>query len=401
MKHLQKLAKKKRKIALLIRDGIFSTVLSLFTFYLLSLLFFNTSFFNPLSKALQDFSFLDVYYAERLGPKQNIDANIVLVNVEDKTRKELALALQKVLKSNPNVVGFDVILKAFEKTAADTLLAQLLNEKNVVSTNILQPDGSIVTNHPFFKKGRASGFANFNFDSKNSVVREFNGTYRSNGKLQSAFTVVLAKKYFSEKEWIANKMDTKISKVRVINYQGDLDHYLSFTIDELMKFKDEGLLRNKIVLFGYLGSPTNNNFDIEDKHYTPLNEITAGKSVPDMYGLVIHANILSMLTSDSFMYKVSSFWWGTLLFVLSFVASVYFIWLDTRLDISYRTVRKAVLFLFSIFFMWVTLLLFKKGIILKSATIIAVTVFSAGFVKYYKHLVRYIKTKRKFNSYIK
>lgn len=386
---------------LLIRDGFFSSVLSIFTCYLLSLLFFNTSFFNPLSKALEDFSFLDVYYAERLGPKQNIDTDIILINVEHKTRNELALALQKVLKSRPKVVGFDVILKAFEKTAADTVLAELLNQKNVVSTSMVQSDGSQVTNHPFFNTDGTSGFANFNFNSKSSVVREFTGINNLNGTIQNAFTVALAKKYFSEKDWNANKMEAKIAKARVINYQGGLDHYMNFTVDELMKLEDKVLLTNKIVLFGYLGAPTNNTFDIEDKHFTPLNKITAGKSVPDMYGLVIHANILNMLITNSFMYKISRFWRWTLLFLLSFLSSVYFIWLATRLKISYRTVRKAVLFAFSILFMWITLLLFQKGIVLKSAPIIAVTVFSAGFVKYYKHIVGYIKTKRNFDSYIK
>ena len=395
------MSKKKRKITLLFRDGFFNTVLSLLICYLLSLLFFSTSFFNPLSKALKDFSFLDVYYAERLDPKQNVDTHIILVNVAHKTRSELALALQKVLRSKPKVVGFDVILKEFEETSTDTLLAYLLNQKNVVATRIIQPDSSDISNHSFFNTGGTSGFANFNFDSNNSVIRDFNGVYNLNGKPQVAFTTALAKKYISAGVWKANGIETKVSKTRVINYQGGLNRYLNLTIDEILNLEDLSLLRGKAVLFGYLGSPTANHFDIEDKHFTPLNQITAGKSVPDMYGLVIHANILSMLIDNDFMYKVPQFWFLALLFLFSFMASIYFIWLDTRLKLSYRTVRKAVLFIFSVLFIWITLLLFKRGIILKSAPIIAVAVFSAGFVKYYKHLVGYIKTKRKFKSYIK
>lgn len=391
----------KSKIKLLLRDGLFSTVLSLFTCYLLSLLFFNTSFFSPLGKALKDFSFLDVYYAERLDQKQTIDTDVILINIEHKTRKELAVVLQKVLNARPKVIGFDVILKEFEKTAADTLLARLLNDKNVVSTYNIQPDSLKINNHPFFIKDGMLGFANFNFDTKNSVVREFNGIYNRNENLETSFTVELAKKYLSEEVWKANKIESKIVKARVINYNGGLDRYLNFTVDEIVKLEDLSLLRNKVVILGYLGFSTGNQFDIEDKHFTPLNKITAGKSVPDMYGAVIHANILSMLISDNFMYKVPRFWALVLMFLFSFIASTYFIWLDTRLKISYRTVRKAIVFVFSVLLVWITLLLFKNGIILKSAPIIAVAVFSAGFMKYYKHLVLYINTKRNFNSYLK
>lgn len=384
---------------LLLRDGLFSTILSLITCYLLSLLFFSTSFFNPLKKALEDFSFLDVYYAERLDQNHNVDRNIVLINVERKTRNEIALVLQKVLKAKPKVVGFDVILKEFEKTAADTLLAELLNNKNVVSTYTIASDYSKINNHHFFQKGGANGYANFNFDRKNSVIREFKGIKEVNQVQETSFMVEVAKNYHFKEFWIQNNMDSKLAKARVINYQGDLDRYVHLTIDEVMKIEDDGLLKDKAVLFGYLGTPTGNNFDVEDKHFTPLNKITSGKSVPDMNGVLIHANILSMLLSNKFMHKVSSFWSYLLMFVCSFLATIYFMWLDKRLSISFRTVRKAILFVFTVLLVWMTLFLFKNGIVLKSAPIIAVTVFSAGFNKYYKHITGYIKTKREFETF--
>lgn len=391
--------KKGKKIKLLFRDGFLSTVLSVFTCYLLSLLFFNTSFFNPIGKALKDFSFLDVYYTERLNQKQDIDTSIILVNIEHKTREELAIALQKVLKAKPKVLGFDVILKKFEKTETDTLLAKLLQRKNVVSAYILQPDSLNIENDPFFKTGTV-GYANFNFDTKNTVVRDFNGKVQLKGKLHNSFGTALAKKYLTKKDWQENRIEEKVSKARVINYQGNLDSYLNISVDEIMHIDDLSLLHGKIVLFGYLGAPTGSTFDIEDKHFTPLNPITAGKSIPDMHGLVIHANILSMLITNNFMYKVSNFWTLVLVFLFSFIATVYFMWLGNQLKISYRTARKVILFVFSVLVVLLTLILFKRGIVLKSAPIIAVTVFSSGFINYYKHIVKFIKTKRKFKTYV-
>ncbi|GAB5473391.1 MAG: hypothetical protein Mars2KO_14900 [Maribacter sp.] len=353
-----------------------------------------------MSKALQDFSFLDVYYAERLNEQELTDTKVILVNVEHKTRQELANALDKVIESRAKAIGFDVILREFEKTAADTLLAKLLKEDRVIATYIIGDDGEEIKSHTFFGENLTSGFANFSFDSSSSVIREFSGRYESKQDIKESLPVVLARQYLSPKEWSAREIDEKIAKPRVINYQGGLDHYLHLNIDDILYLENTDLLNDKIILFGYLGSPSGNSFDIEDKHFTPLNTTTAGKSIPDMYGATIHANIISMLISDRFMYKVPRLLELTLLFLFSFVASVYFIWLDRRLNISYRTVRKTVLFVFSILLVWITLLLFKRGIVFKSATIIAVAVFSAGFVKYYKHLVRYINTKRKFKSYL-
>jgi CHASE2 domain-containing sensor protein len=383
----------------LVRDGFFSTLLSLFVCYLVSLLFFNTSFFNPVSKAIQDFSFLDVYYSERLNKNEDINPEIVLINVEHKSRYEIGLVLEQVLAANPKVVGFDVILKESENAAGDTLLAKQLKSNKVVSSVVLSAD-KIIANHPFFTFENEPGFVNFNFDAQNTVIREFvSGTQQFNTNYES-FSTIITKTYLSKKDWVKFELKAKLQGSRVINYQGNLEDFMHFTIDDFMTLKSKSIIKDKIVLLGYLGTPTGNTFDVEDKHFTPLNETTSGKSVPDMYGLVIHANIISMIISDNFMYKAPVFWIILLTFLFSFLASIYFIWLDKRLKISYRTVRKTILFVFAIVLIWITLVLFKNGIVLKSAPIIAVTVFSAGFIKFYKHLVRYVQTKRTFKSYI-
>lgn len=363
-------------------------------------MFFNVSFFNPLNKALEDFSFLDVYYSEKLIENQGLDPNIILINIEDENRMAMALAMDALLEEKPKVVGFDVLLKAFEKTPEDTLLANVLSHKKVVSSYVLT-ESETVNNHTFFQANGLKGYVNFNFGYQDAVVREFMGFYKSKKQKHNAFAVQIAKKFMSKKDWKKNNIKQKLGSSRVINYVGDYEHFMHFTLSEFMDLSDKAIVKGKCVIFGYLGNPTGNKYDVEDKHFTPLNKVTAGKSVPDMYGMVVHANILSMIIADNFMYKISDFWLIALAFISSFLASIYFIWLDRRLKISYRTVRKAVLFVFAILMVWLTLILFKNGVVLKSAPIIAVTVFSAGFVKYYKHLIRYINTKRKFKSYLK
>lgn len=385
---------------ILLRDGFISTLLSLIVCYLLSLLFFNISFFDPVSKALRDFSFLDVYYAENLNRQNGVNPDIVLLNIEDNGRSEIALALEELLKANPKVVGFDVILKEFRATKEDSLLAQLLENDKIIGSVVLDATTNIA-NHPFFKLQNIPGYVNFNFDVENPVIRQFESSVQLHGTTYDSFSSIVAKSYLSKEKWEELDLDKKLKGSRVINYQGNLNHFIHFTLDDFMALEYKEIVANKIVLLGYLGTPTGSPFDVEDKHFTPLNKITAGKSIPDMYGMVVHANILSMILSNGFMYKVSNFWLLALTFICSFLASVYFIWLNKRLKLSYRTVRKAILLVFTIVLVWITLLLFKYGIVLKSAPIIGVTVFSAGFIKFYKHLVGWVNTKTNFRSYFK
>ncbi len=73
---------------------------------------------------------------------------------------------------------------------------------------------------------------------------------------------------------------------------------------------DSSALNGKIVLFAY-ATPFN-PMDIEDKKFTPMNEKYAGKSIPDMNGIIVHANIISMVMEDNFIKKVPLFRQNTL-----------------------------------------------------------------------------------------
>ena len=66
-------------------------------------------------------------------------------------------------------------------------------------------------------------------------------------------------------------------------------------------------LRGKIVLIGYLGENLVDSLSCHDKYFTPLNENYVGRSMPDMYGVVIHANIVSMILNDSYIYNLDNY----------------------------------------------------------------------------------------------
>jgi CHASE2 domain-containing sensor protein len=168
-----------------------------------------------------------------------------------------------------------------------------------------------------------------------------------------------------------------------------------------MESSNKDMLKDKIVILGYLGTPTGNVYDVEDKEFTPMNVETAGKSIPDMYGAVIHANIVRMLINNDFLYRVSNIWIGIITILAMFFSTIYYLILFKKYTISFRTRKNMYIFIFSVVFVMLTLWLFKQGIIINSFPIILGVGLAGGYFKYYKHLVRYVKTKRKWKTYIK
>lgn len=130
-----------------------------------------------------------------------------------------------------------------------------------------------------------------------------------------------------------------------------------------------------------MGDPTGNPYDVEDKHFTPLNPVVGGKSIPDMFGVVIHANIISMLIKGDFMYRISNFWLTAIALFLNFFLIAYFMHVDKKYKISSRTKRKITLLIFSITLVWIALLLFKIGIIFRAMPIIGFTFICASSIK--------------------
>ena len=66
-------------------------------------------------------------------------------------------------------------------------------------------------------------------------------------------------------------------------------------------------VKDKIVLFGFLGSTLDDTRTFEDKYFTPLNVKYAGRANPDMYGVVVHANIISMILNRDYIDSMTEF----------------------------------------------------------------------------------------------
>src|SRR5690606_6623154 len=147
-------------------------------------------------------------------------------------------------------------------------------------------------------------------------------------KLAMAYDSASAREFLArekEEEVINFRGNVEAQNVKLRNVSTDIsttEFTNRFTvIDVNQVFNHEFLpsaIEGKIVILGYLGSyfgdPSWN-----DKFFTPLNKKVAGRANPDMFGVVIHANIVSMILDGDFVDELEDWKEYIIAFILCFL----------------------------------------------------------------------------------
>ena len=199
-------------------------------------------------------------------------------------------------------------------------------------------------------------------------------------------------------DW-TNKLEKYLQKERPINYKGNRENFLILENEDIMGQDTLPIVKDKIVLLGYLGNAQTHEFDIEDKHFTPMNDKFVGKSAPDTFGLVVHANIVNMIITSDFISVVPNWLLVLLTILVTYLGLAYFIWLGKRGLVSYAMRLKIIRLVFILLMIWMALVLFRNGVLFKTAGIIAVSFFSISLLGYYKKLAHMLHKKLKWNGY--
>ncbi len=304
----------------LFKESFIATVVIITITYLISFFPWSLEYGKALHQGFADFDIYDLYYSGRHQQTAQRDTNIILVQIGN-TRDEIAQQIDLINNYNPKVIGIDAFFErrsendsALQKTIASYL--------NLVFINRYTADGFVA--NIFNNKPDRCGFGNF-FGQEYSVIRTFIPSLKVDDTDYNSFTSCIIK--------LANKKSYDVLQQRnnnaeLINYKGNLEFYTSFTADELLEYhfsnQLEKILNNKIVLLGYFTKDTS-AMVLNDLHYTPMNEIVSGKSFPDTYGVVIHANILSMIISGKYPVDASKAVSYLFAFVLTFFYYYYMI----------------------------------------------------------------------------
>ncbi len=306
-----------------IKEAFFATAITMLCAYLINLVASKFDFFNNLNQEAHGLNLYEFFYAEKNKNRPDRDTNIVLVEIEN-DRKKIADQLNIIRRYNPAVIGIDAIFTARKDSLIDSKLMESIKPaNNIVFASRMDINNSKLSPEvSFFMKPENdinSGYINFETD-RYKVVREYAPFWEVNGEVYPAFTSRIVQLYSSEKfARLKNRHNAKEN----INYIGNTERYTAITKEDLNEYNDKNqlssLFKNKIILLGhFIKYPP---LDTEDTHFSPLGTKVGNNSVPDMYGIVIHANILSMILDNSYP-KITS---AAVSFLVSFVFAFLFL----------------------------------------------------------------------------
>lgn len=338
------------------------------------------SAFDPVSQALAEFDLTD-YAFSNLRPQPTVDERIVIVNIGHLSRREIANQINIIRQFKPKVIGIDGYFDC-EGGLRDTInCPQLLDTLgNLMLTDAIKEAGNVVLVTKLLQKTKTANdqslidfydsieysdpwpyshnaFANFptNADYQEDVklCRSFIPRMKINGKYENAFAVEMAKMYDSTK---TNKLFARGNDEELVNYRGNVEltdiklktlrskdigttnfrlMFYALDIDQLLNgdFAPE-LLKDKIVIMGFLG----NYFGDpawEDKYFTPLNKKVAGRANPDMFGVVVHANIVAMILNEDYVGTIPDWMQIAIATLIGILTVALFIVVDEKLPIWY------------------------------------------------------------------
>ncbi|NOT52369.1 MAG: CHASE2 domain-containing protein [Chitinophagaceae bacterium] len=346
---------------------IYSLIISLFTWLFTFLIHINIKALTIIDTGLDDVDLTDIVYSRSSKSTNSIhtieNKNIVLINSGDLKRYDLARLLSKLEEYQVRVIGIDIIFKNLVGNLADTLLADVIskNDNLVFATLIEDQKKMMVKNSNSFFKIKAEGYTNFyNLKDSLSVVREFKSyIYHKKDTLHS-FALSIVKKIDPISY---NKMIKCHKKGMLINYSGNENNFIILEGDSILhsqrSFEKE--LYDKVVLVGKINTtPNSKNSTLEDRFYTPMNSIIFGKSYPDASGLIIQANILSMILDGKYIKKSSNLFNLITVLIITYLVVTLFL----RIEHYYRTwhhiIIKILQIIFSIIVVLISILIYEN-----------------------------------------
>jgi CHASE2 domain-containing sensor protein len=343
--------------------------------------------FDPISQALSDFQMTD-YAFSQLRKDPLVDQRVVLVNIGELSRREVAQQIYTISQYKPRVIGIDsyfncegllrdsincpalldtlgnLLLEDAIKQAGNVVLVSKLLQKTATSLdeNLIDVYDSMEYSDLAFSMHARHGYANLVTDPpavyQDDVkqCRSFVPRYMVNGEEQLAFAVQMCMMYDPEK---TKRFLARNKEEEIINYRGNVEiqdirlktirsketattrypqMFYAIDVDQLAKgeFTPE-LFQDKIVIMGFLGQYFGDP-SWSDKYFTPLNKKVAGRANPDMFGVVVHANIVTMILNEDYVNELSDWQQLAIAIIVCFFTVSLFIVIDNKLPMWFDTI---------------------------------------------------------------
>ncbi|MDN5203542.1 CHASE2 domain-containing protein [Fulvivirgaceae bacterium BMA10] len=360
-------------------DSFLGTGFIFFVIFFVLELFTIFNFLDPIGDALDDMEITDLVFS-RLREEPKADDHILIVNIARLPRRGIAQQIKIINKYKPKVIGLDVFFEQpFEDgILGDTLLQEALSEvENLVMVSKVadyqeatDSYNQLEHSHLKFRQFASTGHSNLTTEASRQEeyksCRFFMTTPRVKGKTEPAFAIKIAQIYDQN---AVDKFLSRNNEKEFINFKGNAlggtggfgnKFYALDTQDVLNENFVPDIVEGKIVIFGFMGEDFNDVTTVEDKFYTPLNPQYAGRAFPDMFGVVIHANILSMILNGDYINEMGTASGVVLSVFLCFFNVALFSWIYWRYPDWYDGVTKTIqlfetillLLLIVMFFHW-------------------------------------------------
>jgi CHASE2 domain-containing sensor protein len=340
------------------------------------------SAFDPISQALGEFELTD-YAFSNLRPDPLVDQRIVLVNIGHISRREIAAQINIIRQYKPKVIGIDGYFNC-EGGLYDTAnCPQLLDTLgNLMLSDAIKEAGNVVLVSKLLQKTKTArdpnqidfydsieysdpspfahnAFANFPTDALYQedvkLCRSYLPRLKVNGKYENAFATEIAWLYDSVQ---TQKLFDRGNDEEIVNYRGNFEvqevklkslqgkdlattnksFKLMFNaIDVTQVLNGEftpDYFKDKVVIMGFMG----NYFGDpawEDKYFTPLNKKVAGRANPDMFGMVVHANIVAMILNGDYVDELADWSKIAIATIVGILTVALFIVIDDKLPLWY------------------------------------------------------------------
>jgi len=339
-----------------------------FAYYFLAIF----SFLDPVGEALQDMQITDqVFSNPSFRDRPTPEDRVTVVNFGRRGRAEIAQMINVVNKYNPKVIGIDTFFSSLkEDSLSDLLLADALSrvENLVLGTQFMEPGDDeddpyfyyLRRSHPLFNDHAVEAHVVLSAETAGTAQEEFKVVRQFFTKMQYKDTinnVVIEQQAFGVKlaEFLdpdaAREFMERTNEEEIINYRGNvfdinnLDKSKFFVIDWMDVLDDNfdpGLITDNVVIFGMVGEYIGEPYYTEDKFFTPMNDKYAGRADEDMFGVVIHANIVSMVLNRDYIERMSDFSGIIVAIILCMINVVMFTLIYRKLPLWYDGLTKLI-----------------------------------------------------------
>ncbi len=394
------------------------TCLVLILIWVLNIVRINAHFLNPFDNTIRDYEITDIVYAKLRDEKIILDDRIVLVNTGKPDRDTMRMVIDRIIDAGAKVVAVDILLEGRKNFRTDSLLrATLIRTDNDQSdstktgfwsqlrANLKRRDKVVLAMEldgysdkegvfqmqtgcdTFFCNYVNSGFVNFISRDSSSTIRYFSPREMTVDGYRLSFATQTAKLYDPP---AVERLLNRNNIVEEIFYTNNGDQFTQYETKDILDTSANltPLLQGKIVMVGFLGTYAW-DMPMLDRHYTPLNKRYTGRNSPDMYGMVIHANILQMILNGTYIKELSVWERLLLTFIFCYLNIHLFYEIFRRVPVSYHFVTRFLQLGEIILLFFVVALLFRSyRIKMDVAYWIAALALAFDVIKFYDNTIR-------------